>query len=102
MTITKIEDAGTVTLKVDGWLDTASAPMLGEAVDVVETAEMLVLDFEKVEYMASSGLRQVVAASKKAKEIGAGFRVIHVDTTVMNIFSMTHIDQKMDIIAKEG
>ena len=100
MTITRVEEENTVTLKADGWLDTVSAPILGEAVEAVEKAETLVLDFEKVEYMASSGLRQVIAASKKAKEIGASFRVIHVNTAVMNIFSMTRIDQKLDIRAK--
>lgn len=100
MTITRIEEAGTVTLKAEGWLDTISAPILGEAVAAVEKAETLVLDFEKVEYMASSGLRQVIIASKKAKELGARFRLINVDTAVMNIFCITGIDQKLDISAR--
>ena len=100
MTITRMEDAGTVTLKAEGWLDTVSAPILGEAVAAVETAETLVLDFEKVEYIASSGLRQVILASKKAKEIGARFRVINAGAAVMDIFSLTGIDQKLDISAK--
>lgn len=100
MTITRIDEAGKVTLKADGWLDTASAPALGEAVDAVESAAEIVLDFEGVEYMASSGLRQVIAAAKKAKEMGAAFRVTGVESGVMNIFAMTGIDKKLDIRAK--
>ena len=100
MTITRIDDEGTVTLKAEGWLDTASASVLGDALEAVEKADTLVLDFEKVEYMASAGLRQVIAASKKAKELGADFRVINTDAAVMNIFCMTGIDQKLDIRAK--
>lgn len=97
MTITKTNENGKITLRPEGWLDTASSPELGAAVDAIEAADELVLDFAQVEYMASAGLRQVVAAHKKAKALNAAFSVIHVGAEVMSIFRLTGIDKKMEI-----
>lgn len=100
MTITTTNENGRVTIKLDGWLDTASAPELGEETEKITEAKELVLDFENVEYMASAGLRQVVACSKKAKSLGASFSVVNVCTETMSIFQLTGIDKKLDIRAK--
>lgn len=99
MTIEKTEQDGRVTLKLDGWLDTVSAPQLGAAVEGIEAAKAIVLDFEKVEYIASSGLRQVVACHKKARQLGAAFSLVRVGTEAMNIFRLTGLDKKLDITA---
>lgn len=99
MIITESNENGIVTFKVEGWLDTTSSPELGEKVDAVTEASALVLDFEKVEYMSSAGLRQVVATHKKAKSLDASFSVINVCPAVMSIFKMTNIDKKLDIKA---
>lgn len=97
MTIKRTTENGKTTLALEGWLDTLSSPELGKAVDAIEAAEAIVLDLEKVEYMASAGLRQVIAAHKKAKLINAAFSVVNVVPGVMNIFRMTGIDKKIDI-----
>ena len=97
MTITRIDEGGKVTLKLDGWLDTVAAPQLGEAMDTVTEASELILDLETVEYIASSGIRQIVACYRKAREMGASFCVIHVAPEVMSIFEMTGMDRKIDI-----
>lgn len=100
MTIETVKNEKEITLKLDGWLDTVSSPELGAAVDGIEEATAIVLDFDKVEYIASSGLRQVVASHRKAKELGAEFSVINVGTETMSIFELTGLDKKMDIRAK--
>lgn len=100
MKISKSIENGTVTLSPEGWLDTATSPELGEMVDGVTEASTLVLDFDLVEYMSSAGLRQVLAAHKKAKSLNAAFAVRNVCPTVMSIFKMTNIDKKLDIEAK--
>ena len=89
-----------ITFAIDGWLDTASSPALGEKIDAITEAEKIVLDFDKVEYLASSGVRQVVATHRKAKELGADFSIINVSPDIMSIFQMTGIDKKFDIQAK--
>lgn len=99
MEITKTNENGKITLILDGWLDTAAAPALGEEIEKIDSAAEIVLDFDKVEYMASSGLRQVVATHKKAKEIGATLSVINAHTEIMSIFTLTGLDKKISIHA---
>lgn len=100
MTIEKLNNNGEITLKLDGWLDTVSSPQLGEEIEKIDNAKSIILDFEKVEYIASSGLRQVVSCHKKAKEMNAKFCVINVCEEAMNIFTLTGLDKKIEIKAK--
>lgn len=100
MTIQQSNENGKITLIPEGWLDTASSPELGDLVDSLTEATELVLDFSQVEYMASAGLRAVVAASKKARSMNAEFSVINVVPGVFSIFRMTGIDKKLNIIEK--
>ena len=97
MKIETIKQDNQITLKLDGWLDTLAAPDLGAVVDGINAADALVLDFEKVEYISSSGLRQVVACHRKAKELNADFSIIHVGTETMSIFQLTGLDKKISI-----
>ncbi|MDO5448699.1 MAG: STAS domain-containing protein [Clostridia bacterium] len=101
MKIDRIEDAGNITLKIEGWLDTNTSPELGAKVDEIKEAKSITLDFDLVEYMSSAGLRQVVATYKLAKELGADFKVINTGKEVFNIFSLTGIDKKINITTKE-
>lgn len=100
MTITTKNENGTYTILPEGWLDTNSSPELGAVVDAVDSADTLVLDFDKVEYMSSAGLRQVVAAGKRAQAIGAAFAVVNVCPDVMSIFKITGLQKKLDIRAR--
>lgn len=100
MTIEKKVNGGEITLAPDGWLDTLSSPVLGAAVDAIEAASAIILDFDKVVYISSSGLRQVVATHRKAKELGASFALVNVGTEAMSIFKLTGLDKKMSVTAK--
>lgn len=100
MTIERIENGNEITLKLGGWLDTASAPELGEALDGISAASAIVLDMDNVEYIASAGLRQVVACHKKARELDADFSVINAGMEVFSIFRLTGLDKKISISGK--
>ncbi len=100
MDITKENTDGKIVLKLDGWLDTASSPELGAEIEKITEAKSVTLDFLKVEYIASSGLRQVVACHKKARELGADFNVINVCNEIMGIFKLTGLDKKINISEK--
>lgn len=100
MTITKTMENNVAVLSVEGWLDTQSSPELGKEIKALPEVEGLVLDFEKLEYISSSGLREVVAAYKKMKSGNGTFSVIHVSSEVMDVFRLTGFDKKLDIRAK--
>lgn len=100
MNITTQKDGKKISVILDGWLDTVSSPELGAVIDAIDSAEAIVIDFDKVEYIASSGLRQIVACHRKAKELGASFELVNVGTEIMSIFSLTGLDKKLNIKEK--
>lgn len=100
MKITKKADEHTTILFVEGWLDTQSSPELRDEINSIDDIHNLVLDFEKLEYISSSGLREVVSAYKKTKSAGGNFSIINVSEEVMDVFRLTNFDKKLDISAK--
>ena len=100
MNIKKEVTDNKVLLKLDGWLDTLSSPALGEEIDAITSADAIILDFDKVEYIASAGLRQIVACHRKAKDISAEFSIINVGNETMSIFTLTGLDKKIKVTAK--
>lgn len=100
MTITKTVENNVAVLSVEGWLDTQSSPELGNEIKALSGIGELILDFEKLEYISSSGLREVVSAYKKMKSENGTFSVINVSSEVMDVFKLTGFDKKLDIRAK--
>ncbi len=94
MEIIRTENGSEVTLKLVGWLDTQAAPQLEEAVAEIKEGESLVLDMEELEYVASSGLRQFVAAYKK---VNGNMKLRSVSENVMGILKTTGLDKRITI-----
>ena len=85
-----IEKANGVTiLKIEGRLDTATAPELEKAInDEGDALKTLVLDFKGIDYISSAGLRVLLTAQKKMNAQGS-MELINVSEAVMDIFEMT-------------
>lgn len=80
---------GKATVLLEGRLDTVTAPELeADLKDVLENASSMTLDFEKLEYISSAGLR-VLLAMQKILGKKNGMKVIHVNETVMEVFEVT-------------
>ena len=95
MTIEKIINGTEAVFKLDGWLDTQSSPQLASELDALgDSVTALVLDLEKLEYISSAGLRQVVAAHKRMK---GELTVINVSAEILDVFKMTGFDKKLNI-----
>ena len=76
-------------LKIEGRIDTTTAPELEAAVDEALTqSDTLTMDFEKVEYISSAGLRIVLKAHKELSSKG-GLKLIRVPEAVMEVFEIT-------------
>lgn len=89
MNISKTVTDNLVTLEIEGRIDTVTSPSLAGEIDAIdETVTKLVLDFEKVEYISSAGLRVVLAAQKKMNKQGA-MLVKNVCDSVMEVFEIT-------------
>ena len=77
----------TAQLKVEGRLDTITAPDLDKRINELDAKE-IVLDLENLEYISSAGLRVLLAAHKKFVRLN-GMKVTNVKPEVMEIFEMT-------------
>lgn len=89
MTVTKILEEKVLNVKVEGRLDTATAPALEEELaEVMDEAEELVFDLEGLEYMSSAGLRILLATQKKMALKG-GMKVVNVNDVIKEIFDIT-------------
>ena len=89
MTVTIDKNNETTTLKIEGRLDTTTAPELENAINGDGDAlKNLVLDFEKVNYISSAGLRVLLTAQKKMNVQGS-MELINVSEDVMDILEMT-------------
>ena len=74
-------------LKVEGRLDTVTAPDLDKRINELDAKE-IVLELENLEYISSAGLRVLLAAHKKFVRLN-GMKVTNVKPEVMEIFEMT-------------
>ena len=89
MTINIEKSGEMLTLKIEGRLDTTTAPELEKTInEQSEGIKDLVMDMEKLEYISSAGLRVLLAAQKKMNKIGT-MKLTHVCDAVMEVFEMT-------------
>lgn len=97
MTVTTNLDGAKLTVMAEGKLGTTSAPELENAVkNNIKGVTELIFDFEKLEYMASAGLRVLLSAAKVMKKQGS-MRIINVTEPVMDVFTFTGMADVMDI-----
>lgn len=79
----------TSTFYLEGRLDTVSSPQLEEALKpIYAEAETLVLDFAKLEYISSAGLRVLLSAQKKLQKKG-GTIIKNANSDIKEIFEVT-------------
>ncbi|MCI6421446.1 MAG: STAS domain-containing protein [Blautia sp.] len=89
MTINTEKNNETLTLKIEGRLDTTTAPVLEQTIqEEADAVKDLILDMEKLNYISSAGLRVLLATQKKMNKIGT-LRLINVCDAVMEVFEMT-------------
>ena len=97
MTVTTNKEGEKLIVALEGKLGTTSAPELEKAVkNNIGGVTELVFDFEKLEYMASAGLRVLLSAAKVMKKQGS-MKIIHVTDPVMEVFTFTGMADVMDI-----
>lgn len=87
MTIIKEIKESAMNVALEGRLDTTTAPEL-EAELQLEGITELVLDFEKLDYVSSAGLRVLLAAQKTMNRQGS-MLIRNVNEGIMEIFEIT-------------
>ena len=89
MTIEIKRNTNQTTIDLVGRLDTLTAPALEKTIaDSIGSSENLVLNFKKLEYISSAGLRVLLGAQKRLRE-GGSMKLISVCEDVMEVLEMT-------------
>lgn len=89
MNINMSKEGKLLTIDLEGRLDTTTAPQLETCLKQnVGDCENLILDFAKLEYISSAGLRVLLAAQKVMNKQGK-MVVKHVNNTIMEVFEIT-------------
>jgi len=87
-----VSEAGEVkVLRVDGKLDTKTSPdaqaLLTKLIE--QGATKIVVNFEKLAYISSSGLRVLLAAAKQLKGNSGELRVCSLNDVVQEVFEIS-------------
>ncbi len=97
LNINKTIEDKTLTVTLEGRLDTTTAPQLeSELKSELAGVETLVMDFEKLEYISSAGLRVLLSAQKVMNKQGE-MKVVHVSDVINEIFEVTGFSDILNI-----
>ena len=89
MDISSKQEGTVLEIALQGRLDTMTAPELeAELNKSLKDADSLVLDFSKLEYISSAGLRVLLSAHKAMSPKG-GMKVTNVNEIVREVFEVT-------------
>ena len=89
MKITKSLNGTNLEIALAGRLDTTTAPELEQELkNSMDAATVLTLDFEKLDYISSAGLRVLLSAHKTMSKKG-GMKVTNVNEIVGEVFDVT-------------
>ena len=89
----------TLTVKPAGELDSATSPVFeAELREKLPGASQIIVDFEKVDYISSAGLRVFLAVEQYLENQDAEMKLIHVNEHIMEIFELVGF---LDVITVE-
>ena len=97
MKIIKNQSGGSLTIALEGRLDTTTAPELEQELkSSLDGVTELVMDFARLDYISSAGLRVLLFAQKKMSKQGS-MKVIHANDMVIEVFEVTGFSEILTI-----
>ena len=97
LNIEKKTEGTALQVTLTGRLDTTTAPQLeSELKSSLDGVTSLVMDFEKLEYISSAGLRVLLSAQKIMNKQGS-MKIIHVSDVINEIFEVTGFSDILNI-----
>ncbi len=97
MNIKKTLNDSTLIIAPEGRLDTSSSPQLEDELNnSLKGIKELIFDFDKLDYISSSGLRVLLSAQKKMNRQGS-LTVRNVNETIAEVFEITGFSDILNI-----
>ncbi|MCM1185760.1 MAG: STAS domain-containing protein [Lachnoclostridium sp.] len=92
------KDGENLIIKLEGRLETSTAPQLQEIAEKeIQDVTDLQIDMEQLEYVSSAGLRVLLFISKKMKAKQGNMSVCHVGEDIMEVFEITGFNDILNI-----
>ena len=92
-------EGGKATFTLEGKLTVQTSPDLSDAVDrLPESVHDVDIDVANLVYVASAGLRVLVAIDKLTMARGGTMRVLHPCPDVMEVLDMTGLSEVFEIV----
>lgn len=96
MKIDMIKNDRYLEMVLEGRLDTTTAPELENKMNELEEIDNLVLNFEKLNYISSAGLRVLLSMQKVMNKQGK-MLIINVSDNVRDVFEVTGFNDILNI-----
>ena len=98
MTINKTQNGNSLTVAIEGRLDTTTAPQLeAELKASLDGITELTMDLSTLEYISSAGLRVLLSTQKIMNKQGE-MKVAGANETVMEVFEVTGFSDILNIV----
>lgn len=85
-----------LTVKLEGRLDSVTAPELTESIQN-ESFKELILDLAELSYISSAGLRSLLVCKQKANEIKASMVVKNLSAAVLEVIKVSGFHKMLTI-----
>ena len=104
MAIAVIDKQGDVlNVRPEGRVDTARTPLLDRELQPhLDGVREIVMDFSRVEYISSSGLRLLLWLEHTMEDRGGEVRLTHAGEAVLRVIRMVGFDNVVRVIPDEG
>ena len=104
MDITTTNREGKFVLSINGRIDTSTAPELERTIntEIGHGSRKILLDFSRVSYISSGGLRVLLATAKKLKGPGDKFGICSLSPEVLKVITLTGFASVFPIYPSEG
>lgn len=104
MDITTANREGKTVLSVNGRIDTSTAPELEQAInkEIGNGNRRILLDFSRVSYISSGGLRVLLATARKLKNPGDKFGLCCLQPEVLKVLRLAGFTSIFSIYLSEG
>ena len=104
MEITITNPEGKTVLSINGRIDTSTATDLEQVInkEIGLGKRQILLDFSRVSYISSSGLRVLLATAKKLKNPGDKFGICSLSPEVLKVLRLAGFTSIFSIYSSEG
>jgi anti-sigma B factor antagonist len=96
-----VDDLGRVTVvRVQGEVDAATAPRVGEAVNrLLGRKKRVVLDLRDVDFMDLHGLGVLLRATRRARGDGGSIAIARPSSAVRRLIELVHAENELRVLA---